>query len=95
MESGIDFNKADVVIQYGTPADGTMTIQHGGRGGRNMKDQSLFLIMYEPWAVDTNLDGLPDNRDNPDRPFSSDNKKYSTKLACTSQFSLRLLQSKC
>ena len=84
MESGIDFNKADVVIQYGTPADGTMTIQRGGCGGRNMKDQSLFLIMYEPWAVDANLDGLPDDGDDPDRPFSFDNKRDRRQSTCCS-----------
>jgi superfamily II DNA helicase RecQ len=94
MESGIDFKRADVVIQYGTPADGTLTIQRGGRGGRDMKDRSLFLIMYEPWAVEVNLDGLPDDGDDPDRPFSSDNKKYGSKLARTGLFSLRLLQSR-
>jgi superfamily II DNA/RNA helicase len=30
MESGIDFNQADIVIQYGIPSDETKTIQRGG-----------------------------------------------------------------
>ena len=80
------------MIQYGMPADGTTTIQRGGRGGRNTKDKSLFLIMYEQWAKEVKLDAVSDG-DDPDRPFSFDNKKYGTKLARTGVFSYRLIQS--
>jgi superfamily II DNA helicase RecQ len=96
MESGIDFKRADVVIQYGIALDETKTIQCGGRGGRNRDDKSIFLIMYEPWVKELDISKIPNKelQDSPDCPFSTVHKKSPTKQEHTSVQCIKTIQSR-
>ena len=94
MESGIDFNRADIVIQYGVASDETKTIQQAGRGGRDSDNRSLFLIMYEPWVMEVDISNVPagELEEDPDRPFCVDGKKYQNKISRTSIHCIRTIQ---
>ena len=95
MESGIDFNRVDLVCQYGIAADGTKLLQRGGRGGRNPNDKSIFLVMYEPWVKELDLSNIPAAKfaEDPDRPFIISSSKRQPKTERTGCFCISLVQS--
>ncbi|KDR79157.1 hypothetical protein GALMADRAFT_63303 [Galerina marginata CBS 339.88] len=70
---GIDFPNVKIVCTVGLPTNIVDALQRGGRAIRTGDEHALFVVFYEPWALEINLeDYLDTNRsngiDDPDRP---------------------------
>jgi hypothetical protein len=68
-------------------------LQRGGRALRNSDDDALFVVFYEPWAHEVDLDEYKEgNLDDPDRPRgplkSSSKRRERAPFLC-----LRLVKS--
>lgn len=52
---GLDIRDIHWVVQYGLPCKLTVTQQRGGRCGRDGITPAIFIIMFEPWALEAKL----------------------------------------
>ncbi|KAL0563514.1 hypothetical protein V5O48_018553 [Marasmius crinis-equi] len=70
--TGIDFPDVDIVINVNIPPTGADALQRGGRANRQLMKFGLFLILYERWVLEVDLDEFEENRaafgDDQDRP---------------------------
>jgi superfamily II DNA or RNA helicase len=66
---GVDFPNVKIVCTVGLPATIVDALQRGGRAIRRTNNDALFVIFYESWVLDVNLDDYStgDLLD-PDRP---------------------------
>lgn len=92
LPKGLDIRDIELVIQYGLLHGVPSALQRGGRGGHDFAQESMFLIMYESWALTVNLADVPAMPPDPDQPLDT-LTKYSTKLAQSSVAVLRIIQS--
>ena len=67
---GLDVPDIVYVIQYGVCRD-MLNLQRGGRGGCTSSINALFLIMYKPWALTTDLSKLPVDLSDLDQPLQA------------------------
>ncbi|KAK0434245.1 P-loop containing nucleoside triphosphate hydrolase protein [Armillaria borealis] len=70
--TGVDFPAVDIVCNAGLPGNGAEDDQRGGRVLRTTRfqgDFGLYVIFWEPWADEIDLDEYGSG-DDPDRPRS-------------------------
>ncbi|KAF8150858.1 P-loop containing nucleoside triphosphate hydrolase protein [Crassisporium funariophilum] len=70
---GIDFPNVKIVCTVGLPTNIVDALQRGGRAIRTGDEQALFVVFYEPWAFEINLEEYLNANssnviDDPDRP---------------------------
>jgi len=67
---GIDFPNVKIVCTVGLPTNIVDALQRGGRAIRTGDEHALFIIFYEPWALEISLEDYIDGNDanDPDRP---------------------------
>ena len=91
---GLDISGVKIVVQYGIPRDIPNALQRGGRGGRSTEDPAIFLIMYEPWALEIDLSDVPKAFANdPDSPVVEELTAYSNKMDRTGYAMLFIIQA--
>ena len=91
---GVDFLNVKIVCNAGLPATGVDTLQRGGRALRTGDDHALFVIFYDPWVDEINLEEFStgDLLD-PDRPRKKfDKNKKSTRRERASYFSVKIIR---
>ncbi|KAL0062391.1 hypothetical protein AAF712_010737 [Marasmius tenuissimus] len=91
---GIDFSGVKIVVHIGLPKNGAYAVQAGGRAERDPEAKGLYIIFYEPWALDIPLSSFNNGRwpDDPDCPRAPLGQRSSPQLrAC--QFSIQLVTS--
>ncbi|KAF8132996.1 hypothetical protein EV363DRAFT_1327193, partial [Boletus edulis] len=54
--TGLDIRGVQIVIQYGTCQNMAEMIQRAGRAVRDPSMHGLFLVMFEPWALNVKLE---------------------------------------
>ena len=57
---GVDFPNVKIVCTVGLPTTTINILQRGGRAFRNSTEDALFVIFYEPWLNDINLNKYND-----------------------------------
>ncbi|KAG2005989.1 ATP-dependent DNA helicase RecQ [Coprinopsis cinerea AmutBmut pab1-1] len=68
---GVDFPNVKIVCNVGLPSTVVNLLQRGGHAIRTGNEQALFIIFYEPWVMDIDLNNYNgDDTDihDPDRP---------------------------
>ncbi|KAF6745329.1 II DNA helicase [Ephemerocybe angulata] len=97
--TGLDLRDLYWVVQYGLSREMTVTLQRGGRCGRDGTTPSIFLIMYEKFALEVDLKAVDeeekrtqDPRRDPDRPVAGKLKPKASKKERTGIEMLRLVQ---
>jgi len=102
VSQGLDFQRVEIVIQYGMCQDLCSQIQRAGRCTRDPNIHGLFLYMPEPWALTQRCDLASQlYQDNPDLPLppETDDSTSTSKAKSTpkdqriSQGSLAYVQS--
>ncbi|PPR05782.1 hypothetical protein CVT26_010156 [Gymnopilus dilepis] len=53
---GVDFPNVKIVCNVGIPSTTTDTLQRGGRAYRNSSEDALFVMFYESWVHEVNLE---------------------------------------
>ncbi|KAF6759189.1 II DNA helicase [Ephemerocybe angulata] len=98
-DGGLDIRDLHWVVQYGISREMTITLQRGGRCGRDGTTPCIFLIMYEAStlsvdlaAVDAEEKRSQDPRRDPDRPVAGKLKPNASKIERTGIEMLRLVQ---
>lgn len=65
----MDLPDVGIVCNAGLPSNGVNGLQRGGRVGRRDGDTGLYVIFFEPWALEISLDDFCNgDANNPDRP---------------------------
>jgi hypothetical protein len=83
-----------IVCNVGLPATIVDALQRGGRAIRQSDDDALFVIFYEPWVLDIDLDDYSTgNILDPDRP-RKDLHDNSLRRDRAPYFSVKLIQDK-
>ncbi|KAJ7724305.1 P-loop containing nucleoside triphosphate hydrolase protein [Mycena maculata] len=73
--TGLDVPEIDGVINIGLPEGVPKRFQFEGRAGRSSTRDAFALTMIEPWVFEMDLDGVIDDKDDPDRPLLTDGLK--------------------
>ncbi|KAF8957732.1 hypothetical protein BDZ97DRAFT_1924345 [Flammula alnicola] len=93
-DGGLDISDIEAVVQYGISRDVPSTLQRCGRGGRSSSGEAIFLIMYEPWALDIDLFSTEEDPTDPDFPNNGKLTKHATKIQRTGRAMIAAVQSK-
>ncbi|KAG2017529.1 ATP-dependent DNA helicase recQ, variant 2 [Coprinopsis cinerea AmutBmut pab1-1] len=84
--TGLDIRDVHCVIQYGLPRDMTTLQQRAGRPGRDGITNSVYVLLYEPFALTADLspareaEKMSDSPLDPDRPITGKLKPRGHKL---------------
>jgi superfamily II DNA helicase RecQ len=89
---GLDVPDIQCVVQFGMCRDVPNTVQRCGRGGRAPSTSAVFLILYKPWAMATDISSVAEDLDDPDRPLQAITKT-SKKPERTGVAMYRLIQT--
>ncbi|KAJ7626970.1 P-loop containing nucleoside triphosphate hydrolase protein [Roridomyces roridus] len=76
--TGLDVSDIDAVVDYGCTQNMSTALQRGGRCGRRGQE-SLYLVMVEPWVYTASLEAVDANCTDPDKPISGRLIKTSKK----------------
>lgn len=69
---GVDFPDVDIVVKAGLPESTAYSLQCGGRVLRWGQRTGIYVIFYEPWVEDIDLDEYEGTfPDDPDRPCTT------------------------
>ncbi|KAF8432233.1 P-loop containing nucleoside triphosphate hydrolase protein, partial [Boletus edulis BED1] len=91
--TGLDIRGVQIVIQYGTCQNMAEMIQRAGRAVRDPSMHGLFLVMFEPWALNVKLENEASISDDPDQPINRVVKKNSSKQERTGHAMIRYIKS--
>lgn len=68
--TGLDIRDIYAVIQYGVTRDLITAVQRAGRAGRDSGSVAIFLTLYEPWVIDTDISNDTRTLSDPDEPLA-------------------------
>jgi hypothetical protein len=91
---GVDFPNVKIVCNAGLPATGVDTLQRGGRAIRTGNGDALFVIFYDSWVNEIDLEEfLTGDLLDPNRPRKKfDKNKKSTCRERASYFSVKTIK---
>ncbi|KAK7016068.1 II DNA helicase [Favolaschia claudopus] len=76
--TGLHVEDLEAVVDYGLPQHKVTSLQRGGRCGRRGQ-QSVYLVMAEPWTYTVSLEATEISSNDPDRPIAGRLTKKSRK----------------
>ncbi|ESK87435.1 family helicase [Moniliophthora roreri MCA 2997] len=73
LVQSIDYPGVDIVVNVGVPEDARESLQHGGHVVQQPRKNGLYLVLYEGWVEDIDLESYNKEQKNispkdPDRP---------------------------